>query len=558
MKIKFEILKNLLFESILTERVKHWPEDYKKTAINTIKNSSLMDKEWYDKDFVELDVDQLILLFEKGRMTRKNSNLGYFSTIVKWFVEQSSLSKENYDAFRNQKIAGIIRDLRWLSNNPKEEQKIKEDLKNNWAFSDFEKYQKEVVEKGRRVDIDSKRINGAEYELIPIHSYKELHENFGGMATGYEGFSEWCHANKSSDYKEYLDNGENMFFILARKDWKNIQPPNPENDAYDEYGLSLIALVVNVTTLNLVSATLRWNHVIEPSKTIPGASVDNAFNSLDELNKIAGFNVREKIENELKTKRDAIFNKAEKVNKFIDNLMTKTTTISQDFFLKNNAQPKWKNVTEVKIPENVKTIGEASFYLWSKLNSVEIPNSVTSIGKLAFYKCKNLKEIIIPDSVLKIGDFAFYECSGIENLKIGNHITRIGEEEFMRCYSIKNLVIPDSVQFISGSAFYACTSLSNIVLSKNLKVIGPEAFGWCKNLKSIVIPKSVVEIGDNAFVDCPNLDNVVFEGKTIDEVKQMDEYPWGIKNENIIKTDTLKESRIVISFDDLKWNILNG
>ena len=69
-----------------------------------------------------------------------------------------------------------------------------------------------------------------------------------------------------------------MFFVLARENWKEIKPPQPATtNAYDAYGTSLIAILVDVATGKLCNETLRWNHVIEPSKENPGATVDKAF-----------------------------------------------------------------------------------------------------------------------------------------------------------------------------------------------------------------------------------------------------------------------------------------
>ena len=69
-----------------------------------------------------------------------------------------------------------------------------------------------------------------------------------------------------------------MFFVLAKKAWDKIKAPDPKTtNAYDEYGLSLIAILVDVATGNLLNETLRWNHVIEPSDVNPGATVDKAF-----------------------------------------------------------------------------------------------------------------------------------------------------------------------------------------------------------------------------------------------------------------------------------------
>ena len=96
-----------------------------------------------------------------------------------------------------------------------------------------------------------------------------------------------------------------MFFVLAKKGWKDIFPPEPNTvDAYDEYGLSLIAILVDVATGDLLNETLRWNHVIDPSKSNPGASVDKAFkDNWGELSKAVGMDVKVACEKELATMR---------------------------------------------------------------------------------------------------------------------------------------------------------------------------------------------------------------------------------------------------------------
>ena len=69
---------------------------------------------------------------------------------------------------------------------------------------------------------------------------------------------------------------------MQKKDWKRIfapeeKPTGKDYNAYDEYGMSLVAILVDVKTGKLLNETLRWNHIIDPSHTNPGASVDHAF-----------------------------------------------------------------------------------------------------------------------------------------------------------------------------------------------------------------------------------------------------------------------------------------
>ena len=67
-------------------------------------------------------------------------------------------------------------------------------------------------------------------------------------------------------------------------------------------------------------------------------------------------------------------------------------------------------VTELLIPDGVKSIGDYAFYGCTSLTSIEIPEGVISIGDSAFFGCTNLTSIEIPEDVISIGDSAFVNC----------------------------------------------------------------------------------------------------------------------------------------------------
>ena len=100
---------------------------------------------------------------------------------------------------------------------------------------------------------------------------------------------------------------------------------------------------------------------------------------------------------------------------------------------------------------------------------------------------------------------------------------------------IKKIIIPNSIKNIKDFVFEWCESLTLINIPDLVEHIGNLAFYNCKNLKSIIIPNSIKRIGYNAFYKCKNLKSLTFEGKTIDQVKLMKNYPFGIKDESIIK-----------------------
>ena len=60
-----------------------------------------------------------------------------------------------------------------------------------------------------------------------------------------------------------------------------------------------------------------------------------------------------------------------------------------------------------------------------------------------------------------------------------------------------------------------------------------------QTISECIIPDSVTSIGEYSFYNCNSLKEVIFKGKTLEEVKQMIKYPFGIKDESIIKVSEI-------------------
>ena len=293
-------------KNIITEG-KHWPEDYVKTAFNTIKASALGRQSWYSNEYIQTDLNNIVQEF--GPLSHKNSNLGFFATIIRWFIEYSGTSSQKYQEFLEGKLDGIIRDLQTILNDPKLDQ-TKRDVLKKISYNEFEKIQTQIADNLKASDTGFSGIESTDYDLIFIKSYEDLHKMFGGPKTGYRGKSEWCHTNGKSTYASWTSNGTRFFFVLAKKGWEEITPPSPTTtNAYDEYGTSLIAILVDQTG-ELLNATLRWNHIIEPSETVPGTSVDRAFLTYTDLSKVVKMDVKRKVIEILKNQN--VYSKYEK------------------------------------------------------------------------------------------------------------------------------------------------------------------------------------------------------------------------------------------------------
>ena len=124
---------------------------------------------------------------------------------------------------------------------------------------------------------------------------------------------------------------------------------------------------------------------------------------------------------------------------------------------------------------------------------------------------KDITKIVIPESVTSIEAYAFYYCNSLTSVTIPNSVLSIGKRAFDSCNSLTSVVIPDSVTSIGNAAFCRCRRLMNVTIGKCMTTIGFLAFYSCDNLKSLI-----------------------FKEKSIEEVKAMENYPFGIEDETII------------------------
>ena len=193
------------------------------------------------------------------------------------------------------------------------------------------------------------------------------------------------------------------------------------------------------------------------------------------------------------------------------------------------------------IPNTVEVIGDLSF---KELNvdSMPIPNSVKKIGWAAFWICRNLKKIHLPSSVTFIEHSAFNECTGVTSITVDPHnpvydsrdscnaiietatdklmygcrntvipksVKIIGNSAFENIYGLTSVELGDSVTAIETNAFYGCKSLTKLTLGKTLKTISSYAFYGCEKVESVTLPATVTSIGERAFTYWDNLKTLI-------------------------------------------------
>lgn len=213
-----------------------------------------------------------------------------------------------------------------------------------------------------------------------------------------------------------------------------------------------------------------------------------------------------------------------------------------------------QNMTSVKLPRTIKTIGALAFangndiiiYIsdlssWCSIDygyarsfaggkyeykpigkyrlflnevevtNLEIPSDIFYIRKNAFSGCNSITQLSIHDNLSCIDDYAFYSCTNLKTIMFGHNVNTIGEYCFCKCGSIENLTLPQSLQTLRRGALQSLDGLTELIIPGNVKTIESGCFLNDTNLFSVKFEDSEKDIfigsgqydGDPIFIGCP-------------------------------------------------------
>lgn len=168
--------------------------------------------------------------------------------------------------------------------------------------------------------------------------------------------------------------------------------------------------------------------------------------------------------------------------------------------LKLQAYPAGKDPQNYKIPETVDGLPVTSVFAGAfegvkSLKGIEITPSIKSLDGFAF-RDTSLTEVYIPDTVKSVGSSLFEGCTKLQKVHLPDHITAIPNRFFYGCTALTDFNFPKSINSIEADAFKNCASLNSIYLPNSLSLVEIGAFDGCKNLSRVAIP-STIQMGLN-------------------------------------------------------------
>ena len=156
----------------------------------------------------------------------------------------------------------------------------------------------------------------------------------------------------------------------------------------------------------------------------------------------------------------------------------------------------------------VTELGEYSFN-GSDITSVRIPNTITTIGQYAFQLCKKLSTITFPSSVYNIGE-GVCAYSGLMWVYFEGSLSTIPSHAFREC-AIAEITLPKYVYTIGDYAFYDNVGLNNITIPSSLRTVGRNAFEYCYDVRDVWYQGTEEEWNAISFGD----GNIIFDGAPI-------------------------------------------
>lgn len=142
-------------------------------------------------------------------------------------------------------------------------------------------------------------------------------------------------------------------------------------------------------------------------------------------------------------------------------------------------------------------------FLGKSVSGVLDLSGFTSLKEICMI-ATDITEVKLPVNLKDLGEKAFMNCADLEKATLTDGILRIGEKAFKGCKELTSLTLPESVTEISESAFEGCEALEEVTVTGNLEILSHYAFCGCKQLKKVSFWGAAPSgVGEKVFLGTP-------------------------------------------------------
>ncbi len=148
------------------------------------------------------------------------------------------------------------------------------------------------------------------------------------------------------------------------------------------------------------------------------------------------------------------------------------------------------------------------------LLQLDISNTSNTEIPTAAFSSTALTQIRLPENLQTIGDGAFYKTD-LQTINLPEKLETIGADAFSGgvdglLEQMDELVIPASVKSIGARAFTRA-GFSSVVFNEGLETINQSAFAYI-GFTSIELPASLKNLADSAFTRYDSIESITFKG----------------------------------------------
>ncbi|MCD8208369.1 MAG: leucine-rich repeat protein [Bacteroidales bacterium] len=184
---------------------------------------------------------------------------------------------------------------------------------------------------------------------------------------------------------------------------------------------------------------------------------------------------------------------------------------------------------------------EMIYCLAAATGVINLDSAVTEIADNAFANCTGITEVVLPDGIKTLGKQAFYCCTALTSINLPEGLIEIGDEAFANCTALTSVTLPKSLEklgsysgatLVSMNVFSGCTALASIAVTNgNLNFLSKNGVLYLANNgvatellycpmnnseTAVEIPSTVTNIVANSFRDNSTVTKVSFENGEVE------------------------------------------